>query len=370
MLAFPAAFLRASVRQSVWGAWAWPREAPYPPGCSLHPAARGHLGSPEPRTPPPKLKATLSGLPPPLEVAKGAAARPPAPLPVGPASRRRAARHGQGPEPGVRAAASRGQGRRRSRRAPPPARLPGPSPPRRPPPPTHPHPGPGPLPSGHPRRPALTGRRSPPGRQQERRRGIQRPRPGPGRSAARRSAAPPPAAARAEPKGSSLLAAPGISGRPSWQRLGAPPERARRAPGAALEASVRVREALPGDPVCTGHWGLLSVPRAGPGVMLNVWNRLCPRQALVDSAGCVQEGAAQGSAIQREPLSLAGHIFPGWLCRDRHRVLLEDARWPSPKQALPAMPKVAVEECTPQGGRSLLVAWPERALPQVELPKG
>ncbi|XP_026373177.1 basic proline-rich protein-like [Ursus arctos] len=53
------------------------------------------------------------------------------------------------------------------------------------------------------------------------------------RSAARRSAAPPPVAARAEPKGSSLLAAPGINARPSWQRLGAPPERAMWAPGAA-----------------------------------------------------------------------------------------------------------------------------------------
>lgn len=52
--------------------------------------------------------------------------------------------------------------------------------------------------------------------------------------------------------------------------------------------------------------------------MLKVKNSFCPRRAL-DSAGCVQEDAAQGSAVQRKQLSLAGHIFPGWLCRDRHR---------------------------------------------------
>lgn len=86
--------------------------------------------------------------------------------------------------------------------------------------------------------------------------------------------------------------------------------------------------------------------------------------------GLCPEGAAQGSAVQGEQLSLAGHIFPGWFCRGRHRALLEGARWPSPKQSLPGVSKVALAECTPGGGHRLLVAWSERALPQVKLPKG
>lgn len=125
-----------------------------------------------------------------------------------------------GTQPRVRAAASRGQGRSRGPRAPPA----GPNPPRHP-------PWPGSLPRG---RPALTGRRSPPGRQQELRRGIQRPRPGPGWSAARRGAAPPPTPARAED--CPLLAAGGIDARRPDARARSQ-LRAKLEPGAAQTLS-------------------------------------------------------------------------------------------------------------------------------------
>ncbi|CAI9162727.1 unnamed protein product [Rangifer tarandus platyrhynchus] len=249
-------FLRTSVHRSVEGGGPGPglKDPPYTPRLQPAPRSSGPPGLP-PVPNPPKLKATLPGLLAPLEQAKGPELALPPPFPVGPASPAPscAARPGTGAgSPGRR---FQGTGGEEEEPAGPAARPP--SRPEPAPPPLHPNPGPGRSPSGRPRRPALTGRRSPPGREQERRRGIQRLRPGPGRSAARRSTAPPPAAARAEPKGSSLLAAPGINGRPSWQRLGAPPERARRAPGAALETSVRVPEALPGGcsaPGIRGCW--------------------------------------------------------------------------------------------------------------------
>lgn len=166
-------------------------------GCSPHPTAQGHLGPlnlqslPSPRPPYPASGAQPASPGPALSL-PAAPDRPPPGLssPAAP----------PGTEPRVRAAASRGQGRSRNPRAPPA----GPSPPRHP-------PGPGSPPRDCP---VLTGRRSPPGRQQERRRGIQRPRPGPGWSAARRSAAPPPAPARVErTEGRPLLEADRIATR-------------------------------------------------------------------------------------------------------------------------------------------------------------
>ncbi|MEJ1283937.1 hypothetical protein NN561_014915 [Cricetulus griseus] len=167
------------------------------PRLQPHPAALGHLDPlifqslPSRRPPYPASGAQPASKGPALSL-PAAPDRPPPGLssPAAP----------PGTEPRVRAAASRGQGRSRSSRAPPT----GPRPPRHP-------PGPGSPPRDYP---ALTGRRSQPGRQQERRRGIQRPRPGPGWSAARRSAAPPPAPARAErTEGRPLLAAGGIGTR-------------------------------------------------------------------------------------------------------------------------------------------------------------
>lgn len=52
MLAFPAASLRASVGRSVWAALGLAPRSPLPRGCSLHPAAQGQLGSPNPQIPP------------------------------------------------------------------------------------------------------------------------------------------------------------------------------------------------------------------------------------------------------------------------------------------------------------------------------
>lgn len=192
MLAFLTVFLSASPARFIWGSRAYSTDAPRPSpeAASPHPAALGHLG-------PSNLQSSQVEGHPILPPAPSLAARAPAlslpAAPDRPPPGLSSPAAPPGTEPGVRAAASRGQGRSRSPRAPPT----GPSSPRHPPRPGSPPPG----------RSVLTGRWSPPGRQQERRRGIQRPRPGPGWSAARRSAAPPPAPARAERAGGRPLLA-------------------------------------------------------------------------------------------------------------------------------------------------------------------
>ena len=69
---------------------------------------------------------------------------------------------------------------------------------------------------------------------------------------------------------------------------------------------------------------------------------------------------SRGSAVQ---LSLVGHISPEQLCRGRHRMMLEDAVWPSPKQGLP---RGHWQDAPPR----FLVGWFERGMLQVELSMG
>lgn len=179
-----------------------------------------------------------------------------------------------GTEPGVRAAASRGQGRSRSQRAPPT----GPNPPRHP-------PGPGSPPRG---RPALTGRRSPPGRQQERRSGIQRPRPGPGWSAARRGAAPPPAPARAErTECRPLLAAGGIDARRPDARARLQPP-AKLKPGAAQTLSAMASEDSEAVSERPGLEILSAVAAGDCGACLKGAELHCPGKTPEGRAKCLE----------------------------------------------------------------------------------
>lgn len=182
-----------------------------------------------------------------------------------PSPGRPAWRRSQGPGPGVRAAVSRGRGwgggaggPRRPPAFPVPARSavpPGPARHREAAP-AAPHlPAAGARPAGSRNRDAASNG------------------PGPLRAgvrAAQRSAAPPPAAAPAEQKGSSLLAAPGINARSCWLRLDVPLAPTKRALGSAAGHLCRRPEALPGGPVCPGRRRLLDVPREGTRGMLNV----------------------------------------------------------------------------------------------------
>lgn len=221
---FPQSLARSLGRSG--GPGPGPVKPPIPEAAASTPQLGATWAPPSPHSPP-KPRATLPCLRAPPSWQKGPELPSP-PLPVGPRSWAPsfAAQPGTGAgSPGRRFQGTVGEEEPAGPAARPPSRPePAPPPqraraaPEQPPQPPGAHPPPEPARQAaeaetrHPAAPARSGQE---------------------RSAARRSAAPPPVAARAEPKGSSLLAAPGINARPSWQRLGAPPERAMWAPGAA-----------------------------------------------------------------------------------------------------------------------------------------
>lgn len=184
------------------------------------------------------------------------------------------------------------------------------------------------------------------------------------RSAAQRSAAPRSRASRTErelPAGGSgdklpaSLAAAGRASRTGHVGTG-------RCSGSPLSACERPawNSCVHGAPEAAGHArgrhrALLERTGSSHGLR---WTR-------------VQEGAAQGSAVQGSIyLSLAGRIIPGWLCRCGHRALLDGATWLSPKQALPACPRWPRQNVFPKADTGLWLAWSKRALTQVGLPEG
>lgn len=356
VLAFPAAFLGASLAPSLGlGDLGLAPRSPLSRRLQPPPRSPGPPELPSALNPP-TPRATLPCLRTPPRWRKGPGLPSP-PLPVGPHSRApsSAARPGTGAgSPGRRFQGTVGEEGPAGPAARPPSRPePGPPPhparaaPERPPPPPSAHRPPEPARQAaeaetrHPAAPARSGLE---------------------RSAAQRSAAPRGRASRAErelPAGGSgdkrpaFLAAPGRASSAGHAGTG------RRSGSLCLGPRGPARSpGLRWAPEAAGHaQGRRRARRYRSGSFQG--RRWTPR------AACVQEGAARGRAVERKPWSLAGHIFLGRLCRGRHRALLHGARWLSLKPTLPACPRWPSQNVPRK-----VVAWSQRALPQVQLPEG